>query len=363
MLYFLFCLLFAVTAAANPIEPIIVTEQTLQINGEQRFFFAFEAGDEMLIDLSMLKGKSIKEFEILKYPESSKFQTLHLEELNGKKIRVFDRAVYEFRLKSGGAKRLRFKIQRVPYSSARINFDTHVKWKTVTDSIRRNYSEKINVIYDTTYLTKYRKVLQKTNLNVIDVANQEERVHSRTNLTNDNVNTLTFNLPPSKKELLFEKKVIGWAYWIGVGQEGTENYNRELKKFLQTAATKVVTKNLLAGLALGIYAVTLNPPKGENIHYELTVQHKQKNQQVAKGNITSTFGRELQFLEGKVIVKLDNDNFINGLNVKVKISAVVEEQYYRMEGYQVRQITPIELKNIKGRVVLRKREVPVINAW
>lgn len=363
MLHVFLLLLLGTVNYAMPIEPIIVTEQTLQINGEQRFFFAFEAGDEMLVDLSMLRGKAIKEFKILRYGGEIKLQELDIVEFKGKKIRVFDRAVYEFRLRSGGAKRVKFKVQRIPYSSARINFDTHVQWRTIIDTIRRNYSEKIKIVYDTAYITKYRKVLKEKKLAFLDVVNQEERVHSRTNLTNDNINTLMFNLPPSVKEFLFEKKVIGWAYWIGVGQEGTENYSQELKHFLQTAATKVVAKNLLAGLALGIYAVSVNPPEGENIHYELSVQKNGNYHSIAKGNVTSAFGRETKQLTGKIALKLTNDNYLNGLNVNVRISAVVEQHIYRMEGYQVREITPLELKDVKGRIRLKKRSVPIINAW
>lgn len=363
MLRILICLLMATVVQANPIEPIVVTDQTLQINGEQRFFFAFETGDEIVLDLSMLKGKFVKAVEVLVYQGETKYQVLQVDALSRKKIRVFERAIYEFRLKSGGAKRVRFKIERIPYSSARVDFDTHVEWRTITDTIRRNYSEKITTIYDTSYVTKYRRVLKRTDLDVVEVANQEERVHSRTNLTNDNISTLSFNLPPSIQENSLEQQVVGWAYWVGVGQEGTESYNKELKKFLQTAATKIVTKNILAGLALGVYAVSVNPPQGENIQYELFVENKGQKTRIASGDVTTAFGRETKELQGKVHLTLNNDNFLNGLNVGFKIAAVVERRIYRMEGYQERKIAALELKDIKGRVILRKREVPVINAW
>lgn len=364
MLRILLLLLLSTALQAMPIEPIVVTEQTLQINGEQRFFFAFETGDEMVLDLSMLKGKFVKEFEILVYKGSSKYQVLKIETLKRKKIRVFERAIYEFRIKSGGAKQIYFKIERIPHSDARIDFDTYVEWRTITDTIRRNYSEKTTTVYDTSYVAKYRRVLQKTDLDVVELANQEERVHARTNLTNSNSNSLTFNLPPSIRKDLLEQEVVGWAYWIGVGQEGTENYNKELKRFLQMFAMKVVAKkNMLAGLALGTYAVVLNPPKGENIQYQLSVEHKGKVVKVASGDVTSAFGRETQELGGRVQLDLTNDNIINGLNVGFKIAAVVERKIYRMEGYQVRKVRALELKDIKGRVLLREREVPVINAW
>lgn len=363
MVRILLLLLLANALQANPIEPIVVTEQSLQINGEQRFFFAFETGDEMVLDLSMLKGKFVKEFEVLVYQGGTRFHAVQVEGLKRKRIRVLERAIYEFRIKSGGAKRVYFKIERVPYSNARIDFDTYVEWRTIRDTIRRNYSETITTVYDTSYVTKHRKVLQKTDLEVLEIANQEERVHSRTNLTNDNINRLTFNLPPSIREKLLEQKVVGWAYWVGVGQEGTENYNKELKKFLRVASGKVMTKSILAGLALGLYAVTVNPPQGENILYQLSVERGNKMVDLASGNVTSAFGRETQQLEGKVQLTLTNDNFLNGLNVGFKIAAVVERKMYRMEGYQVRKVTALELKDIKGRVILREREVPVINAW
>lgn len=363
MLRIFLLLLLANILQAKPIEPIVVSEQSLQINGEQRFFFAFETGDEILLELSMLKGKAIKEFEVLVYKGGTRFQALHVDALHQKKIRVPERAIYEFRLKSGGAKKVHFKVERIPYSNARADFDTYVEWRTIVDTIRRNYSEKITTVYDTSYVTKYRRVLQKINLELVELVNQEERVHSRTNLTNDNINQRSFNLPLSIRENLLEQKVLGWAYWIGVGQEGMENYNKELKKFLQTAATKVLAKNMLAGLALGLYAVTVNPPKGENIQYQLSVERDNKIVEVASGDITSAFGRETQQLEGKIHLTLMNDNFLNGLNVGFQIAAVVEQRIYRMEGYQVRKVTTLELKDIKGRVLLREREEPVINAW
>jgi len=360
----LFFLLVNNSLQAKPIDPIVVTEQTLQINGEQRFFFAFETGDEMVLDLSMLKGKLVKEFEILVYKGSTKYRGLKIEGLKRKKIRVFERAIYEFRIKSGGSKQVYFKIERIPHSNARIDFDTYVEWRTITDTIRRNYSEKTTTVYDTSYVAKYRKVLQKTALEVIELANQEERVHARTNLMNDNINRLTFNLPPSIRKELVEQEVVGWAYWIGVGQEGTENYNKELKQFLKMFAVKVVAKkNMLAALALGTYAVVLNPPKGENIQYQLFVKRGDKVAELASGDVTSAFGRETQALEGKIQLNLTNDNFLNGLNVRFKIAAVLERKIYRMEGYQVRKIKALQLKDIKGRVFLRAREVPVINAW
>ena len=102
MVRILLLLLLANALQANPIEPIVVTEQSLQINGEQRFFFAFETGDEMVLDLSMLKGKFVKEFEVLVYQGGTRFHAVQVEGLKRKRIRVLERAIYEFRIKFNG---------------------------------------------------------------------------------------------------------------------------------------------------------------------------------------------------------------------------------------------------------------------
>lgn len=352
------------TSFSRPVEPILVTDQTLQINGEQRFYFAFETGDEILIDLEIIKGgKTVKEFEVLAYPESSKYKGMEITSLKSKSIRVLERGVYEFRLKSGAAKNVRMRIMRVPQHEARTAFDTNIHWQTVTDTIRKHYNEKVKVTYDTAWVTKYQKVLKKIDTTFVELANRQERVHSRTNLTSDNVNVMTFNLPPTINQELLNEKVISWAYWIGVGDEGTENYNEELKQFLKKSAFKVMAQNLLVGLALGIYSVSVNPPKGDNIYYELSVDDGKEKVQIDKGDITSVFGRETKKLEGKLELKLDNDNFLNALNISVKVLAVAEKKVFEMQGYQERVITPIEIKDAKGRVIIRERQVPVINAW
>ena len=363
MIFLLCCVCWVTMGWALPVEPVIVTEQTLKINGEQRFFYAFEEGDQILLDLSMVKGKFLKELEVLVYKGGSRFQDRQVEKLSGKTIKVPKRAVYEFRLKSGGAKVVRFKLKRIPYYESRSDFDTHVRWKTVKDTIRRNYKEQTKVVYDTTWVTKYRRVLHRIDTGFVEVVNQQERVHSRTNLSNSNINTLRFNLPPNVEKKLYEQEVLAWAYWIVVGQEGMENYDQELKKFLRMAASKIITKNLLAGIALGVYSVVYNPPKGENIHYTLTNSHNGKKSTVSNGNITSTFGRETNYLQGHIDLKLTNDNIMNGLNVNLQLLAVVEKRHYVMEGHQERVITPLEVKKTKGKVLIREREVPVIYNW
>ncbi len=361
MRYFLLiflCLAFAnISLCLTPQEPIIITKQTLDLSGEQRLFYALEAGDVLVIDLEVTKGKYLKEFEIIAYPNTSKLLLQKVEKLQGNKIRIFHRGIYEFRFQSGNAKVINFSLQRIPFTPKKRNFDTTVKWKTVQDSIRKNYREKVTTTHDTSWITKERKVLVRIDTQFVTVADRQERVHSYTNLTGSNRSNLQFDLPPNTQTNLTSRKVVAWAYWIGVGQQGMENYNQELRKFLLQASVKVGSKNMLAGIALGAYALAVNPPEGDNIKYELLVNQTA----VGNGNVTVCYGRELHQLQGNINLKLDNDNIINGINIGIKIVAVMQHKHYRTETYQEKIITPITEVSTKGRIIIKERQVPYIN--
>lgn len=344
-------------AVAAPVEPVIITNQKLKINGEQRLYYALEAGDALIIDIELLKGKQLKEFEIIAYPSNSRFKATKIDHLKNKTIRIFERGVYEFRLKAGGTKTIQLKLKRVPFSQAKRNFNTSVKWKTVRDTIRKNYTEKTKVSYDTAWVNKKRKVLTRIDTTFTSIADRQERVISMINKITSSDNKLNFTLPSNKIEPLAETKVIGWSYWIGVGQHGLDNYNKELRTFLLKISGKVASKNLLAGIALGTYALAVNPPKGDNINYTLTLD----DQPISNGNITSCFGRETEQLQGKIGLELYNDNLINGVNVGIKILVVQTIKRYKMETYQERTITPITELETKGKVKIISTQIPYIN--
>lgn len=348
---------FSFSTMATPVEPVIITNQELKINGEQRLYYALEAGDALIIDLTLLKGKQLKEFELIAYPSNSKFKATKIDALEGKTIRIFERGVYEFRLKAGGTKTVHLKLKRVPFSPAKRQFDTTVKWKTVRDTIRKNYTEKTKVSYDTAWVNKQRKVLVKVDTTFTSIADRQERVISMINKITSSDNKLYFKLPTNKTAPLAETKVIGWSYWIGVGQHGLDNYNKELRTFLLKISGKVASKNLLAGIALGTYALAVNPPKGDNINYTLTVD----DQAVSTGNVTSCFGRETELLQGKIGLELYNDNLINGINVGIKILVVQTTRSYQMETYQERTITPIKELETKGKVKIVTTQIPYID--
>lgn len=187
--------------------PITVSEQTIKVNGDNEFYFGFSKGDEIIFELEVVNGKNVKEVEILEYPSTSKFFEYKASKISGKKLKVNKTAIYKFRLKGGGigTKICRAKILRVPASKETVDFNTSVKWKTRKDS---------------TYETRYRKVLTKVDTQAIQVIDRVERVHSTTNLSNSNRSQFNVQLPSNERSQLRTSEIIAWAYWFGVGDEG-----------------------------------------------------------------------------------------------------------------------------------------------
>lgn len=350
----------SISFQACPVEPVLVTDQTIRIKGEQRFFYAFEEGDELTLVVASINGKNIRRVDARIHGGDEVWSSPQLAAQVEGSWKVAKRAVYEIRIQVGAPKTVRFQLYRRPKTLSRTVFDTQVQWKTVTDTIRRNYWSKTETVYDTSYPTHYRRVHYQTGEETYALVERTERVHSKTHLQGENRSILTFSLPKLQSNEQHEERLIGVAYWLGVGQEGLEHYKTELKKFLGSAAIQVGKKNMLAGLAIGAYAVATNPPQGDNIHY---IWSNSTGRTLDKGNVTVAFGRFTGGAGDQLTLSLTNDNILNGLNIHIKLVAVVERRYYRQEGYQVRTITPLTHERTRGKIRLVQRQIPVINNW
>lgn len=363
LLFCSWCSIYSYSAPTRPIDPILISEQTFKINGEELFFYAFEEGDQILFDLTVLKGNTLREVEIATYEGASRWRVEQTGTTLEKQLSVPKRAIYVFRIRSGGAKKVALTIRRIPPHTSRAHFNSYVQWKTVVDTLRPRFRLEQTTVYDTTYQTHYRRVLYKRSQQMTTLLSRTERLSSRTNLQHDNETSIQVELPALQQNDYLEERLLGWAYWIGVGQEGLENYHQERKKFLTSAAAKVMGQNLLAGLALGAYTVASNPPKGDNIIYKLWSTRKNGKKLEAEGNVTAAFGRFSTDNYRTLTIDLNNDNFLNGLNIHLKLVAVTEQLHYRKATYQKRLITPLVKSEIKGKIHLVKRSVPTIDFW
>lgn len=321
-LVFLLLYLVQPSFAISKIEPINVTAQNFKMKMKQEFYFAFAEGDEIIFNLEVIDGKPLKEVEIIEYPETSKYSEYKTSKITNKSIKVQRTGIYKFYIKGSLRKRVcKLTIDRIPASEETIKFNTSVKWETRSDTTFIKMGEIKKVISaDTT---------------VVSVLDRLERVHSSTSLSNNNMSSFSINLPKNTIEGNQETELISWAYWIGTEEEGQSAYEIEEKEFLKSSAAEFgyLTGNPLAGLALGVFAMSYSPASGENVKYEITygITGDPNTYILAKGNSIVSKKRIVKFTQGGFRVSLYNDNYIEAINVNVKVSAIVVKRKIKYE--------------------------------
>jgi len=228
---------------------IDVIESTVKVSGmgEEVFYYGFAEGDKLIFNFEEVKGKPLKEIEIIELPGSSKFMDYKTKKIDNKIINISKTGIYKFRFANSSisGRICKFKIQRIPASEETVNFSTSVYWKT---------------IYDTTYTTVQEKYLVSKDTAVHNITDQVAKVHSSTNL-NGNKTTFNFTLP---------RNTIAWSYYVGVDQNGQEAFNNASKELAEKAApivAKIPGYGPLAALALGSTSYIAQLQKGEDIDY------------------------------------------------------------------------------------------------
>lgn len=355
-------------AADTPITngPVVVMETSFKLGMEEKeIHLGFDKGDEVVFDFEVIKGKPVKEVDFAEYLGNLLYSDFKSKKITKKRFKINRKGIYFFRFKGGGlgGKVCKVHIERIPGPDSSPDFNTNIVWETRNDTTIKYQTKRIIVGYDTTYTTKYRAKLIKVDTTFVNLTDRTERVHSQTNLENDNISKFSVNLPRNEKTELYSKKVISWAYWIGVGNEGHAAFEAEKKKFIQNnIASTISAVNPLAGLAIGAYSIAAKPPAGDNIHYWFTTYYDDgTSRNLANGNSVSSFGRETKILQGGFKVTLQNDNLMNGINVNVKVMVAQEVRQYEREAYQDPKIKAIREDKVFETPTVKVVEFPVMD--
>jgi hypothetical protein len=304
-------------------QSIDVAESTLKVGGlsEESFYYGFAEGDKIIFNFEEVKGKALKEFEIIELPSSSKFLDYETKKIENKTLNISRTGVYKFRfLNSALAGRIcKFKIERVPINESTKNFNTTVFWHEV---------------YDTTYTTEEQRYLIKSDTVISNLTDQVAKVHSQGNL-NGNKTTFNFSLP---------ENTICWSYYIGVDQTGKDAYERATKELTSNATpliSNITGYGPLAALALGGISYISQLQAGEDIDYYIVdaanvnlFENGQQFYYVKKGKVINDFSRMITPLKGNYYVCLFNDNAVTGVNVTVKITAIQANQIWETRPIQ-----------------------------
>ncbi|HSD13199.1 MAG TPA: hypothetical protein VLB74_00980 [Flavobacterium sp.] len=353
-------------------KAVKVTEQTLKIkpNATEELNFGFTEGDRIVFTFSEDNGKKMSEVSVAEYPDNIKFKVVDDKKVKKQEIVVIHKSAYQFKFKneSSEGRTVYVLIQRIPPGEAAANFDTAVKWVTVQDTTWNSATKDVVLGYDTLMVQKTRKIVDYEKKYEEMVLDKSQRVNAKTTL-DTNRTSVHFTLP---KNLISEnetKKVVAWAYWVGVGKESNDYWNQNRKMIVgavQGVASYFSTP--LGGIAAGAITNLALPSNGEDVEYALVNEENKKLFMEEKPIKSFDFGKgvatfkkftESNMLQGRYFVMLKNDNYVQSIDVNVKVSAIIEHKKFKDETYMDRQITPRISKKIVSEPTITTRKMLV----
>jgi hypothetical protein len=367
ILYALISALFICTSAsAQTLATIEVAELTLKIGAksEETLYYGFAEGDQIVFNFREIDGNEMKEIEVLALPENSIFKDYETKTISNKQLKVPQKGIYKFRFYNAALLKGRvcaIKIQRIPKNTASIYFNTGIKWIEKMDT---TYELKTETVYNSPEKQLVRKRLTNIDTNIVSIIDRTERVASMSKLGSTNAQYISFKLPQNQylaDNTFQQTEVVSWAYSISVGGTGQAWYKSANEKaggkiaatVAKTAAgwaikTGAVSTGYgaLAILAIEGASAFSNPPQGDNIIFTLQTPLNNALTTLDSGNSVAASGRITQYLQGDFSLKLENDNYIEGINVDVKIIAVTVTRKYENENYTVKSDAPAKEKKV-----------------
>ena len=112
--------------------PGIVTANAQEDFEYPTFLYAFEKGDEIIINIEMYNAKGTNVIEVFTYPDgNTKYSNDSFQDIKDFKITVNERSIYGFSFASNHAfdRDARLVVERIPESETSVDFNPAVSWK------------------------------------------------------------------------------------------------------------------------------------------------------------------------------------------------------------------------------------------
>lgn len=369
----LLCLLIAGTAFG---QKITVAELELKIvpGKTHELLYGFTEGDRIIFSVEESTGNAISEVSVLEYPDTQKYRAYDLKKEKNREFVVNTKSVYKF-LFTNATNDLRLckvKIQRVPINSGTKGFNTAVKWVTIQETGNNSYTKDVVTGYDTLFMQKTRKVTEFQKKYEEVVLDKNQRVSSKATI-GENKTSVAFALPANYTAKDETKRVIAWAYWVGVGEESNE-YWKQNRKMIVGAVQGVagIYTSPLGAIAAGAITNLALPTNGEDVEYALANEQAVKlftedkpYKSFDKGKGIAAYKRftDANMLQGRYAVLLANDNYVQPIDVTVKVSAIIEHTKYKDEVYMDRVISPRYEKKVMNEPKITTHTIPVTSDY
>ena len=364
-LFFIFFFIFASFIAFSQ-TPIHVADLSFKMksNTTEEFYYSFAEGDVMVMDFELKKGKNV-DIEIVELPNQTKTKQLTAR-ISNYRINVTSTKVYLFKITNGlGNKVCSLSIKRIPKSQETMNFNTGWKWKTLYDTTYTQYREDSLVGHETVHYTETVKEVASKELSEVVLVNNVVQVHSIGYIDHDNPRAFVkIELPKNQKYGNIEKRVCGWAYWIGV----TSKNSKIIERLLNAGTSNIPSLEEIKYFLIG-KAVSLAIPEGtDNIQWYL-VKNGYDVDNFMSGNSFSWMnqnfgaGAYAKFIDkntqGTFYICLLNTYPHAQVTVKARAIALVETITYKDVDYERTKTVPKYVQLTKTRRNISSSQVRV----
>ncbi len=360
-------------------NPIVVADISFKPSGSEpeELYYSFAEGDIIVVDLEVVKGKNIKSFEVIELPSSMKFSSFKPSSISQKKINVNQKGVYLFRIDAGiGGKVCNLKISRIPKDQSTERFNTGWKWEVIYDTTYTHYEEDSLTRYDTMHYVETVKEVTTRELSEVILEEKTEEIRSYGIISHDNPRTFVeIVLPQNQSGNNWEKKVVGWGYWLCVGNNSNSFWSRNKEMVSKSASFAGNTLGPIGGLIAGVVTSLAIPDASsvDNVIWSIVRNGQEVQSFMNGGAICSSSclrngngpGASGSFVDGykqgKYYICLYNDNTHDRIRVTVKVSALMETTTYQDVDYQRTKITPkyIKVPKVSSIVSSHKIRVPI----
>ena len=378
--FFFSLLLLATTLAAFSQTPIAVADLSFKLNSNssEEFYYSFAEGDVMVVDFELAKGKGVQ-FEIVELPNQVKTSQFTARMTNYR-INVLSTKVYLFRITNGlGGKMCSLHIKRIPKSQETLDFNTGWEWKTLYDTTYTQYSEDSLVGHDTVHYVETVKEEVSKEVTEVILEDKIQEIRSSGFIVSDNPRAFVeIRLPQNQNGTNREKKVVGWGYWLCVGDNSNSIWSQNKDLVAKSAST-------IAGVAFGPVGSFIaggvtslfipNAEKADNVKWSIVQNGQDVNAFMTGGPICPSSclkngdgpGAAGRFVDkntqGTYYLCLYNDNIHDRIRVTIKVSAIVETITYKDVDYPRTRVVPkyVKVPKIRRDISSRQVRVPIVN--
>jgi hypothetical protein len=319
--------------------PIDVADNTLKVGafGEEVFYYGFTEGDQLLFNFEEVKGKELKEVEIIELPSSSKFMDYKTKKIENKIINITSTGIYKFRFSNSAmsGRICKVKIQRIPADEITKNFNTSVYWKTV---------------YDTTYTTVQEKYLIKKEYKPVSIVPTTEYfINSGSNATfNGGKSRITFPvaLPKNTQE---------WYYVFSASREKSDIDKAKSSFNLVGQLTTLIDQT--GALSFGVDMLT-KPPGGNVCDVYLLDFDNSRLFEAKEAYRYMTSGTRENIKSGVVkmagsagqtyYIGIKNPDTYHGIQVAIEVVTVVLEEEWGTRDVQKMNVTSRKVPYLKN---------------